>query len=773
MTDLSKNHEKWIKGFTKDQFDILVKSVIGAYWGIDTIVFTDGPNDGGIDIKLFENKKQQKIPIQITVNSKLSRKLRDDLKKISEVIDKYGYDDNFLFFYSHSPSEETKEDIVQYARLEYGITLDIFDAKRIGAIAENPSYINVRRTIKSLLGDFLDDSKLSFNQYDRMKFDLLTHSGEVTEIKNNIIRGFILNFLFNETEVEKKKIFDEIENYFGKIEFDFYQRQINWLRTNKKVEVSNNNLSLVEIERSRIQAINEGIEFQEQYFIFEIKTLLREYNIDLNYEDVIQEIIKLYKAAYRRDLEEIRENANQNGFEAVAICNLRSYLSEKINDEVKCSKAIKDVIEICGYNDYLQRISAGEVFSNLTSLPRIENYIRSQPKPLFLDTSVLLYLLCTFIQDTATYDNIYYNAVRDLYNYKRQGQIKLILKTTVQYVREAAFQLLNAYRLIPFSKLDYFSDLGGTANIFYSYYIHLHEYDELEYGIDSYEDFLEDLKIEHDVDEDSFLNYISEFVEEVLESNDIEIIDVGQYEFDYIYKKQFDEIKGLFEKHHLSKADNRAEITVKNDTLMFCELFNSDNYEIEPTILTWDSSFYDVRMKYHKNHRNLNFWHLFRPSKYLDHLSLIKLELNPKALNKDILSIIEDDFNMQDKVKSLNDVMIRIVNLENLSGVKLTKEVALLRSKHVFQLQIQDNVSLEKEKVIPIDKVITNLSSYYRNKEGKYSFDDFKSILSNEDFIDEIIDFWKTEAGKIESDYYSNEEMCNTMDDIINRSKEK
>lgn len=773
MSDLSKNHEKWIKGFTKDQFDILVKSVISAYWGIELVVFTDGPNDGGIDIKVFENKKQLQIPIQVTVNAKLNKKLKDDLKKVSEAIDKYDYDNNFIFFYSHSPTEETKEDIIKFARQEYGIKLDFFDAKRIGAIAENPNYINVRRTIKSILGDFLDDSKLSFNQYERIKFDLLTHSGEVTEIKNNIIRGFILNNLFSEGEIEREKIFSEIETYFGKIELDFFQRQINWLSTNKKIEISGNSLSLNNKERGRIQAINEGIEFQEQYFIFEIKSLLKEYRIDSDYNDVIKEIIKIYKAAYKRDLEEIKENADQNGFETNAICNLRTYLSEKINDEEKCSKAIKDVIEICEYNDYLQRISAGEVFSNLTNIPRIENYIRRQPKPLFLDTSVLLYLLCTFIQDTKTHDNVFYNAVRDLYNYKSQGQIKLVLKTSVQYVREAAFQLLNAYRLIPFSKLDFFSDLGGTANIFYSYYIHLDKQDELEYGINSYEDFLEELGIEHDVNEDSFLDYISEFIEEVLESNDIEIVDVGQYEYDYNSKKRFDEIKSLFEKHHLLKEDNRADITVKNDTLMFCELFNPEKYDIEPTILTWDTSFYEVRKNYHRKHRNLSFWHLFRPSRFLDHLSLIKFELNPKALSKDILSIIEDDFNIQDKVKSLNDVMVRIVNLENKSGVKLTKEVAHLRSRYVFQLQNQEKVSLAKEKVIPIDKVISNLSSYYRSKKGEYTFDNFKSILSNENFIDEIIDLWTTEAGKIESEKYSKEAICNSMDDIIKRSLDK
>ncbi len=772
MVDLSKNHERWIKGFTKDQFDILVKSVIEVYWGVKPVVFTDGSGDGGIDVKVFENKVQCKIPIQVTVDGKIVPKLKSDLKTIHETIANYNYSNDLLYFCSCSPKEKTKDDLIKYARQEYGINLSFFDAKKIGAIAEDPDYIEVRKTIRSLLGDFIENDKLEFNQYDRMKFDLLVHGGDVTEIKNNIIRGFILNNLFNDGEVEQEHLFNKIEEYFGNIDFEFFKRQINWLRTNKKVLVKDKKLVLNEEERGRIQIINEGIEFQEQYFVYEIKSLLRDYNIDANYKDVIQEIINIYKLSYKKDLAEIKENADENSFEMNAICSLRNYLSEKINDDEKCSKVIKDIIEICEYNDYLQRISAGEVFSDLTNLPQIQNYIRRQPKPVFLDTSVLLHLLCLFIQDTSTSDNVFYNTVRDLYNYQNQGQIKLIFKTSEQYIREAAFQLLNAYRLIPFSKLDWFSDLGGTANIFYLHYRHLYEHDELEYGIESYEDFFYqlELEIENDINDDSLLDYISEFIEELLVSNNIEVVSVSQYEFNS--KKQFEDIKELFERHHLSKEDNRPEITVKNDSLIFCELFSYDRSEIEPTILTWDSSFYEVRKNYHQKHRNLCFWHLFRPSKFLDHLSLIKFELNPKALSKDILSIIEADFNIQDKVKSLNDVMVRIVNLEHKSGLKLTKEVAALCSKHVYQLQNKDSLVSEKITKIPIEKVITDLSSYYRNREGDYDVEKFKLLLSKEEVVQEIVDLWKIEAEKIEKGNYSEQKVCKRMDELIKRSIE-
>ena len=58
MATTSQNYTRWIKGFTKEQFDILVKKFVELYWKVDEIVNIDGTGDGGIDIKIFESKRR-------------------------------------------------------------------------------------------------------------------------------------------------------------------------------------------------------------------------------------------------------------------------------------------------------------------------------------------------------------------------------------------------------------------------------------------------------------------------------------------------------------------------------------------------------------------------------------------------------------------------------------------------------------------------------------------------------------------------------------------
>lgn len=777
MTDLSKNHVKWIKGFTKDQFDILVKTVIKSYWKIDNVVITDSAGDGGIDIKTYTNKNQKKIPIQVTVNKDLYSKLEDDLKKVRDTIDRFNYSDNFFFFYSGSPQEEKKEKIIKKAREEYSINLKFFDAKFIGALAENIDYPDIRTCIRELMGDFIE-GELSYTPYEKMKFELLTHGGEITDIKNNIIRGYILHELFIDGSLKENKIIEKVTEYFGNTtNVDFVKRQIKWLSTKKKIirndeHSSDKEFCLQEEEKQRINNAYESIKSQEQLFISEIKNILKGNNVEDKYEEVIKETIEIYKGAYKRDLKEIKEDPNSNGFELNAIKDLKDYLVNIINNKDVSDDIVKKIIKICEVNDYLQRIAAGEVFSNITNIPQIENYIRRQPKPIYLDTPILLHLLCILIQDTSSYDNVYFNAVKDLYRYSSQnGTIKTNLKTTSQYVRETAFQLLSAYRLIPFSESEYFNKLGGSSNIFFNYFTYLKENDELEEGVESFEKFIAVFDLKIDINDSGILNYLSETIEGCFEANNIEIVDLT--ESHYTNQQIYEEIHNSFNQYHTEKGDYRPEITIKNDTLMLCELFTNKRFEIEPTILTWDSSFYDIRKKYHNRHPNANFWHLFRPAKYVDHLSLIKFNINSKAITKDIISIIEDDFNMQNKVKCLQDTLSRIVSLDNKSGIKLTKEIANIREESIFQLKQKDTFPSKQENHSPIDDVFINLSNYYQRKEGDYNINDLQEILKNEEVIDRIIRLLKEETDNYDIQKGMRESFYSDIDLIIKETKEK
>ena len=79
----SQYYIKWFKALSIDQFNEIVIAFIKYYWNYSDVILIDGPNDGGIDIKIFENKRKKNIPLQTTTDLNTYNKLKKDLKKIS------------------------------------------------------------------------------------------------------------------------------------------------------------------------------------------------------------------------------------------------------------------------------------------------------------------------------------------------------------------------------------------------------------------------------------------------------------------------------------------------------------------------------------------------------------------------------------------------------------------------------------------------------------------------------------------------------------------
>ena len=80
MNNLTENHIKWIKDFTQDQFDRIVNRYLEDVWKISEIVNTDGPNDGGNDIRIFLNGEKLKVGFQVTIQETgIEKKLKETI----------------------------------------------------------------------------------------------------------------------------------------------------------------------------------------------------------------------------------------------------------------------------------------------------------------------------------------------------------------------------------------------------------------------------------------------------------------------------------------------------------------------------------------------------------------------------------------------------------------------------------------------------------------------------------------------------------------------
>ena len=64
-----------IKGLSKEEFDELVRIFQLSYLHNSEAIIVDGANDGGCDIKVFQNKREIKKCVQVTVQKQIELKL--------------------------------------------------------------------------------------------------------------------------------------------------------------------------------------------------------------------------------------------------------------------------------------------------------------------------------------------------------------------------------------------------------------------------------------------------------------------------------------------------------------------------------------------------------------------------------------------------------------------------------------------------------------------------------------------------------------------------
>jgi hypothetical protein len=191
---------------------------------------------------------------------------------------------------------------------------------------------------------------------------------------------------------------------------------------------------------------------------------------------------------------------------------------------------------------------------------------------------------------------------------------------------------------------------------------------------------------------------------------------------------------------HTKNGDDRAIATVKRDSTMAAVLFDSEIHDIEPTFITWDKSFRAIRKYAISEDNGALFWHLFRPAKFLDHLSLLKLDFSPNNLSNEILAIIDFDEELTGKAKSLMDKISKIVEIKSVNGVRLANEIKKIK-EYVFDIDGKESKSEQNVTNIyePFDLVINKLTAYYSNRDSKYNIGDLRWLINETDNVDTFI----------------------------------
>lgn len=738
----------------KHEFDKVVKAYLEEEYGFDKIVFTDGKDDTGLDIKVF-NVNGKNLQFQLTTQKsktnkeKLSfeAKLYEDLEKAKINNKEYGYSNTLFFFYSKEVTNKQMRDYVQKALLEYDINLQFIDSNQLAQDAENIVEIqNLLFKLNEL--DTYHISKSAFdNEKENLIYDLLSF-GKPAEFKVQIVEAFILQSFFLSDTLTKNDLISLCENKFESRENEvFYEKLIHQLQSSKRISKTPDKLAfeLTQSEKNRLAKKNDQYNVDEKLFINEITNVLRKFSQEHLCDKYIIELKALYVKNFNSDLEDLVYDTDTTRLNAV-IREFTKFIETNLTDVNESKTLAIELLKLCNRSKFIQKVAASKVYCGKINYNKLQRYLTSNKK-IFIDTSIALYALCYFYNPSNTFNSYYYRLSKSLVEFAKQENIKLFI--CERYIWEIQNQIKEAFNIVPFTEIPNFYMLGNSRNVFYNFYMHLHTNEQLTEN-KSFRAFLADFGYLEFSSQRSFNSKIVSHLSEV----GIEMISLEK-------TYPIEEANILFEQELDKNNKFKTTFSRHNDAIMV-EFLADKDVEIHPqnpVFVTWDKTFYDVQREYISRFPDSQNWLMLSPNKLIDAYAILKFSITAETVSENLLALISDD--LIHNTHSLVDIFAYVLTPKDSVGLEFTNKIASIRYEEINKinnLEAMPPETLESETVI--DDVFYHLTNRYQN--GK-DFELFKKIFVTQEFLTSVI----STITKTVDDFYINKSINNEIYDIF------
>lgn len=703
--NLQEEYKNIISTLSENMFRDFVKEYVKAYWKTDEVEITDGPWDGGVDLVFYKNNVPEKRNIQVTVQDKYETKLMNDVIKSKKNVDMYSYQSSLYFFISKPISHSKKDELNDKAERDYDISLRIYDANKLACDIER--YPKVRAFLMSLFSPKLL-SKPTFDIKNKVIYDMFTTGSNVANIKYDFINSFIQYYLLENS----KKTIDDIQKQVNTQLTDNLSQKTILSQLDYQVKrgilVKDNfqRYSLSATTRGEFEKLRETSEILLQSLVLTIQQCLEKYGLHKFTNQVCNKLIELYNAHYNSEIEEISQSRDsKNISEHKVFEDLEGYL-KTLPYTGEVNTVVKDILLSVSDNVYLNKIAVTTMFTNLFKSNSFEEYFSVFKKNIYLDTQVLLQVICWSFKNT-DYDDMQYGAVKYLMQQVTSQKDKVCLLTTREYVEEAVYHLWEAYQLQRLLQIPAITELGPSKNVFFNFYLHLLNIGEAIYA--DFTDFLydllgDDISVEG-MGQNEFIHEISGRIEKILEYCGIEVITTRYYDELRVAQKEYD-------LHLLDKRYSKPRRAQNNDLICMlylseeCNHINPDsNLLDEPFFITWDSTFYTFRKKFLNKFKGRSYFYIYTPMKFANRLSVMNLKINTACINYDIISLAENNFKYSNESISFIDTLSSFFRSDDANNWKLGQKLATMRKQQEEDSEISD-FSVGRQVYQPVDVVL-------------------------------------------------------------------
>lgn len=715
-----------IKATEKDEFDRIVKVYLSEIYNFKRIVNTDGVNDGGIDIKVFDIdgvKNQYQLTVQRSESQSekkaFEKKLFEDIEKAKDNFLNNGYSNILFFFHSYPLTNKLINEYKAKALRDYGISLTIIDAKQIAEEAEEYLQLTNEIIATNNLKEILSADKVFPKSDKNLVFDLLSF-GKASDLRLQIIEAYVLKQVYLKKELTKDEIISICETQFKNQENTvFYDKMLLRLRSEKKVELNEDKFKLSDFENKKISNLINQNEIEELTFIQSLQDILIENNQEQFIEEYLLELKKVYITNFNSDISQI---ILEEGKDLSSISrDFLQFLTSKGIPEKETKELAKKLFHTCKKNTFLQKFCAAKIFSETTKMNKIERYINTQ-KRIFIDTQIILYSLCYFYNPKTDFTNYYYTTTKSLLNFTKKNKLKLFLPSN--YLWEAQSHLREALNLIPFTNLPSFEKLGRSRNVFYNFFLSERNSSDVDL---TYSEFFKNFGFKEDAKYTKHNSLIEKYILDL----GIEVINIEEKHYN------IEEAQKIIQTILFNDNKFKSKFGLNNDAIMLEYLTDGDVdiHPLQPLLLSWDKVLFKARNEFFNRNPTSERWFLLTPSRFIDQYSLLQFSIDSETVTNEILAFLSND--LIQGTHSLLDSITHILNPNEEVGLQYTNRLSEIRDNEIHRIkELSMNLPEDVEGEAVIDDLMYNLTSHYR--ETQESFEEFRKVFSNIELIEDV-----------------------------------
>lgn len=727
--------------------------------GIEDIVICNGPWDSGIDLR---SGGQFYTQYQATVEKKnFETKLNEDLKKAQKNVKDHGLSNKVNYFYSQNLSNTSIISFKKNALKTFSLNLTLLEANTLGEIAL--SYDKLAELLVSLnpIPESVDKNQFFSSIKAKAFYDFMSF-GKSNDIKFNIVKSYLLNYLCSHSNVNRNILLTEMNDHFGsKIKDEYFQNILNKLSTERKILIIKDQVQIREEEKTRLSSLLSNFKLEEASLIIELDKEIKRYPIQVDINQVIDYMIKIYESSYSINLGEF----NKRSFKAKSLKEstneLVKFLKANSKENIDFDDLVKNLVRISDQGDLLSKIAAGQVYAAVSDPERLQQYIDQNinNKEIFLDTNVVKYLILAHYNEKIDFADYHLNVARQFINFARENDLKL--KMIKRYVWETRNLFNDALNLIPFSKLPSFDSLGVSSNIIYNFFIFLRDNDHLDEEIKNFKDFMAEFHFKlGDGNNTSSMEYL-------LRSLDIEIEEIKDYDAGQTVKIITDEQR--------KTSKNKSESAIYSDAAMFNRLGDSDVdvNPLDPIFCTWDFTLNAARQRYIENFKGCTQWLMFTPPRLIDHFAMMNFQIKPGTVSNEVLSILHQEYDFKHATQSLIDSLVVIINPNDEIGLLYTNKLGKFREAELANMGNRTETRVEAtQDSPPTDKIFNKLMQTYYFSSDEQTTKNFKGLFTMEKYFDEFFEIILNEKNYISLNGKFSNQLISKMDVIIKKSSE-